>query len=96
MRLSALRSHPVEPKIKRAYARASDPAIERECDRAHASSAREVRVALAAIANLLRRGILERLHAIDLIPRDRSQCDRTQPLRSSVPDLAITLIFAYK
>ena len=72
VRSSALRSHPVEPKIKRAYARASDPAIERKCDRAQASSAREVRVALAAIANLLRHGIPEWLRAIDRIPHNRS------------------------
>ena len=41
-------------------------------DRAHASSAREVRVALAAIANLLRRGIQEWLHAIDHSAIERS------------------------
>ena len=60
-------------------------------DRAHVSSAREVLVALAAIANLLRRGIPERLRAIDRIPRDRAQT-----MRSSAHDLAATLIFSYK
>ena len=89
MRLSALRLHPAEPKIKRNCARASDPTIERECDRAHASSAREVRVTLAAIATLLRRGIPERLHAIDRIPHDRAQT-----MRSSAHDLAATLILS--
>ena len=65
------------------------PAIERiGRDRAHASSAR---VALAAIANLLRHGIPERLRVIDCIPRDR-----VQTMRSSAHDLAATLIFAYK
>ena len=80
-------------KHQRACARAPNqqsnaPAI--ECigrDRAHASSAHKVRIALAAIANLLRRGIPKRLRAINRIP-----CDRVQPMRSSAPDLAAKLI----
>ena len=55
-----------------------------------------MRVALAAIANLLRHGIPEWLRAIDHIPGDRAQCDRVQTMRSSAHDLAATLIFAYK
>ena len=54
-------------------------------DRAHASSAREVCIALAAIANMLRRGIPERLHAIDRIPHDRAQCNRAQPSDLAAP-----------
>ena len=60
-------------------------------DRAHASSASEVHVALAAIANLLRRVIPERLRVINRIPGDRAQT-----MRSSAHDLAAILIFAYK
>ena len=87
VRSSTLRSHPAEPKIEHTCARALDPAIERTCDRAHALLACEVRVTLAAIANLLHCRILERLQAIDLIPRDRAQ-----PMRSSAPNLTATLI----
>ena len=65
-------------------------------DRAYALSAREVRVTLAAIANLLCYEIPEWLRAIDHIPGDRAQCDRVQTMRSSAHDLAATLIFAYK
>ena len=62
------------PTLKRASARLrsrTKPAIERAYNRAHASSAHEVRVALAAIANLLRHRIPEWLCTIDRIPRDR-------------------------
>ena len=88
----AVRSHPAEPKIECACARAPDPAIERACDQAHASSTREVRVALVAIANLLRRGnsktiiydrsYLVRSNAMPTIERTRS-CDRTHIIGSN-------------
>jgi hypothetical protein len=86
----------------RAQLQQRSPVLEHLCARAHhkRSSAIHVarfsRVALAAIASCLRRGIPERLRALDRTPHDRAHCDRAHPMRSSAPDLAATLIFSYK